>query len=161
MIKRAHARPAPDRHTTAEQEKGNKSVINPINNEEEEWIEICDADGQRVSMHRIAIVCYKENTYLILGAVRENDEGEEEGGLLLIRKEETEGGAIQYTLIQDEDEVEHVVGGFVIHALLDRMAEEDEEEGLFEPASPRAEVPCLEQHGPMTFCCCGDPDYLQ
>lgn len=143
-----------------EQKERQHSVINPINNEEEEWVEVRDADGKRAAMRHIATVRYGENTYFVLGAVHESGDGEEEGGLLLIRKDTTEGGAIQYTLTQDEEEIERVIGGFVMHALWEHLSSCDPEE-LLDLEEFDTNTPCFEQHGPMEFCYCGDPKYLQ
>ncbi|MDO5378659.1 MAG: DUF1292 domain-containing protein [Clostridia bacterium] len=134
-------------------------MINPINNEEE-WVEIYDAEGKRAAMHHIATVRYEEHTYFIFGAVHECDDGEEEEGLVLVRKDETEGGALQYTVTQDDAEIERVIGSFVMHTLWEHMSSSELEE-LLESEASDTSIPCFEQHGPMSFCFCGDPDYLQ
>lgn len=127
---------------------------------EEDWVEIRDADGKTAAMCHIATVLYGEHIYLILGAVRVGSDGEEESGLLLVRKEETEGGAIRYILTQDEEEIEHVLGGFVMRVIMEHIMPQAQEDGL-DPEDQLASDCCTQAHGPMEFCYCGDPDYLQ
>lgn len=148
-----------------EQKERQHSVINPIDNEEEEWVEVRDADGKRAAMRHIATVRYGEHTYFVLGAVRERGDGEEESGFLLVRKDEEEGGVIRYSLSQDGEEIERVIGGFIMRAIWDHLSTGSSEDAM-RWESPESEAlesqpACGEQHGPMEFCYCGDPEYLQ
>lgn len=132
-------------------------MINPINNEEEEWVEISDMDGRKAAMRHIATVRYDGNIYFILGAVRQGGDGEEAKGLLLVRMDEEEDGSVRYTATQDEGEIEHVIGSCVLGAILSHLSSEgDEAFPSFEGA-----LPCAEQHGPMEFCYCDESHYLQ
>ena len=55
-------------------------------------------------------------------------------------------------MAQDEDEIERVVGGFVVQRILRGIAEAGEEE---------ESAPCGGHHAPGEFCVCGDPELLQ
>lgn len=135
-------------------------MIHSNTGEEEGWVEVRDADGKKAAMRHIATVLYGERTYLILGAVRAGGDGEEESGLLLVRREETEGGAVRYILAQDEEEIEHVIGGFVMRVIMEQVLDQEPEE-FSDPEDHLSPDCCTQAHGPMEFCYCGDPDYLQ
>ena len=128
--------------------------------EEEEWVEISDDDGRKAALRHLAMVRDGQKVYHILGAFTPKGDGEGEGGLLLVREDETADGAQEYVLTSDESEVERVIGSFVLHALALAVASEetDEEEGEQDGLQLCA---CGEYHGPGEFCYCDDPDMIQ
>ena len=85
-------------------------MTDPFELEDEEWVEICDADGKRSSMRRLAEVSFGGKNYHVLGAVRQDELGDEEHGLVLVREDQTVDGAQEYVITEDEEEIEHVVG---------------------------------------------------
>ena len=123
--------------------------------DEEEWVEISDGEGQTAALRHLAMVRDGEKTYHILGAFSQREDGEGEGGLLLVREDRAADGVQEYVLTSDENEVQRVIGGFVMHAMAvaaASMEEEGEEAGL---------CPCGTTHAPGEFCFCDDPDMLQ
>ena len=127
--------------------------------DEEEWVEISDDEGRTAALRHLAMVRDGEKTYHILGAYAPEDDGEGDGGLLLVREESTADGAQEYVLTSDETEVERVIGGFVMHALAMYAASEDEEEDGSEN-EPKL-CACGAYHKSGEFCVCDDPDMLQ
>lgn len=128
--------------------------------EEEEWVEISDDEGRKAALRHLAMVRDGQKVYHILGAFTPKEDGEGEGGLLLVREDETADGAQEYVLTSDESEVERVIGSFVLHALalVAESEETDDEEGE-ESASHLCA--CGEYHAPGEFCYCDDPDMIQ
>ena len=130
-------------------------MTDPFELEDEEWVEICDADGKRSSMRRLAEVSFGGKNYHVLGAVRQDELGDEEHGSVLVREDQTVDGAQEYVITEDEEEIEHVVGHFVAQSIM-KMVEHAvslaENDGL---------CPCGMRHRPGEFCFCDHADYLQ
>lgn len=126
-------------------------MTNPF--ESDEWVEVSDENGKKSAMRHLGTVRFAGKTYFVLGAVREGDEGEvAEGALMLVRQDQTPDGAQEYVLANDANEIEHMVGRFVMDSLLEEMAAPQEEEQTW---------PCGQNHRPGEFCCCGMSEYLQ
>ena len=119
---------------------------------DEEWVEISDGEGHRASMRILSTVHMDSHDYYVLGNPKEQEGRVEIDGFLIVREDETPDGAKQYVVAQDEDEIECVVGGFVVQRILRGIAEAGEEE---------ESAPCGGHHAPGEFCVCGDPDLLQ
>ena len=130
-------------------------MTDPFENEDEEWVEICDSTGKRSAMRHLATISLGGKTYFVLGALREDSAGESEEGLLLVREDHTVDGMQEYVIAEDESEIENVVGHFVSHAIL-HMIEQTVCEGISDE-----DCPCGARHRPGDFCYCDDPDYLQ
>jgi len=116
---------------------------------DDEWVELCDMEGHRASFRHLATIGIGERVYMILGAMAE--EMDIPGALMLIREDETVDGAGQYVVVRDKDEIEQVIGRFVMRLLTSHMDEERDE----------AVDPCGCRHRPGEFCFCGDSAYLQ
>jgi len=120
--------------------------------DEEELVEICDSDGKRAAMRHLATIGMGDRVYHVLGALDEEDEH----GFLLIREERTSDGAQEYIVTNDEREIEHVIGRFIMesimHVISEAMEADEWEDGI---------SPCGMKHRPGEFCVCGQPDYLQ
>ena len=119
---------------------------------DEEWVEISDGEGRKASMRILSTVHMDSHDYYVLGNPKEQDGRVEIDGFLIVREDETPDGAKQYVVAQDEDEIERVVGGFVVQRILRGIAEAGEEE---------ESAPCGGHHAPGEFCVCGDPELLQ
>ena len=133
-----------------------------LKTEEEEWVEISDGEGHTAALRHLATVRDGEKTYHVLGAYApQGDEGEGEGGFLLIREDATADGAQEYVVASDENEVERVIGNFVLHALAIFAASQDEEEDEEEDLSDAERCACGEVHAPGEFCVCGVNGLLQ
>ena len=119
--------------------------------EEEEWVEISDDDGRKAALRHLAMVRDGQKVYHILGAFTPKGDVEGEGGLLLVREDETADGAQEYVLTSDESEVERVIGSFVLHTLaLVTASEADDDE---ESEENRQQLcACGEYHAPGEFC---------
>ena len=138
-----------------------------LKTEEEEWVEISDGEGHTAALRHLATVRDGEKTYHVLGAFTPKGDGEEgEGGFLLIREDATADGAQEYVVASDENEVERVIGSFVLQAMALFAAsqdEDDEEDGVdWQDEMPETEMcPCGEMHAPGEFCVCGQSELLQ
>ena len=128
--------------------------------EEEEWVEISDDEGRKAALRHLAMVRDGQKVYHILGAFAPKEDGEGEGGLLLVREDETADGAQEYVLTSDESEIERVIGGFVLHALA-LVAESEATDGEESEENAPQLCACGEYHAPGEFCYCDDPDMLQ
>ena len=126
---------------------------NPFEPEEEEWVEICDASGKRAAMRHLATLSVSGKTYFVLGSVSQDDEG----GLLLVREDETVDGVQEYVVADDESEIEDVVGRFVAHTLM-RIVESAMDEAQEDGDDV---CPCGIKHAPGEFCVCDETDLLQ
>lgn len=124
-------------------------MTNPFENEDE-WVEICDSEGNKSSLRHLATIRIDDQNYFVLGDPRELEGRVEIRGFLIVREEETESGEKRYVVTRDESEIQNVVGNFVIRRILREIAGEAEEVS-----------PCGMKHGPGEFCVCGDPDWLQ
>ena len=119
---------------------------------EDEWVELCDLEGHRASFLHLATIGIDEKVYMVLGAM--HDDTGEPGALMLIREDETVDGANQYVVVKDKQEIEYVVGRFVMRILTAHMDEEEMEENSSQSA-------CGCRHRPWEFCFCDDPAFLQ
>ena len=116
---------------------------------DDEWVELCDLEGHRASFRHLATIGIDEKVYMILGAMREDVD--EPGALMLVREDESAEG--QYVVVRDRQEIETVVGRFVMRVLTAHLDDEAQEESL------RSACGCM--HGPREFCFCDDPAFLQ
>ena len=130
-------------------------MTDPFEHDDAEWVEICDADGKRSSMRLLATIGFAGKNYFILDALRENDDGDAEHGLLLLREDQTIDGAQEYIIADDDAEIENVVGRFVMQSIV-KMVERTMAEASTDEGSP-----CGIKHAPDEFCFCDNPDYLQ
>lgn len=123
---------------------------------DDEWVEICDIEGRRMSMRHLATMRLGEKTYILLEDGREEIPGE--GAMMLVREDRTVDGAKEYVVSSDEQEIERVMGRFAAH--LFEMTMHDD---LPEMDAPDMEMPeaCGCVHQPGEFCYCDDPAYLQ
>ncbi|MBQ8618656.1 MAG: DUF1292 domain-containing protein [Clostridia bacterium] len=128
---------------------------------EDEWVDVYDVEGRKTSLRHLATVRIGAKTYMILG---EQEDFEEKGRLMLVRKDQTVDGMTEYVVAQDEAEIERVMGHFVMHLLMDHLgelpdelAQELELMGLEEDV----DTPCGCSHHPGEFCFCGIDAYLQ
>lgn len=119
---------------------------------DDEWVELCDLEGNRASFRHLATIGVHQNTYMILGAAF--DEMDEPGALMLIREDETVDGVSQYVVVKDTKEIEMVIGRFVMRLLTAHLDDESF------PVDD-ADSPCGCRHRPWEFCYCDDPAYLQ
>ena len=124
---------------------------------DDEWVEICDIEGRRMSMRHLATMRLGEKTYILLddGSVIERGECM----LMLVREDRTVDGAKEYVVSSDEKEIECVMGRFAAHLFEMTLKEEMEEL----PPMDVAELTetCGREHRPGEFCYCDDPAYLQ
>lgn len=126
---------------------------------DDEWVDVYDVSGNKTSLRHLATVRCNEKNYMILGTDR--DGFEEKGSLMLVREERTVDGATEYVVANDEKEVEHVIGHFVMHILaehIDEMPPEFSDEWM-NLSDLHDDCGCF--HRPCEFCYCNDPDYLQ
>ena len=123
---------------------------------DDEWVEICDIEGRRMSMRHLATMRLGEKTYILLEDGREEIPGE--GAMMLVREDRTVDGAKEYVVSSDEQEIERVMGRFAAH--LFEMTMHDD---LPEMDAPDMEMPeaCGCAHQPGEFCYFDDPAYLQ
>lgn len=119
---------------------------------DDEWVEICDIEGHRMSMRHLATLRLGEKTYILL----EDGETRGEGMMMLVREDRTVDGAPEYVVSGDEQEIERVVGRFA--ARLFEMSMDMPE--LDAPDMEMTEA-CGCAHRPGEFCYCDDPAYLQ
>ncbi len=125
-------------------------MTNPFETEEE-WVEVADETGEKAAMRFLGTVDLVGKHYLILAAVHQKENGDDETGILLVRQDMTPDGAVEYVLTSDAKEIEQVVGRFIMDEMHEAMGEAENEEELL----------CGEKHAPGEFCFCGNPDYLQ
>ena len=129
------------------------SILN--RNEEIGWFEVSDEEGRVAALRPIATVVYSGKVYSMMGAIRMNEHGEGEGGLVLVRQSSllnSEG--TRYEVVSDNAEIEHVMGQ-VMAALLTETSQPDFAVG------EDAEAACGEEHGPLELCYCDNERYLQ
>ena len=70
---------------------------------DDEWVEICDIEGRRMSMRHLATMRLGEKTYILLEDGREEIPGE--GAMMLVREDRTVDGAKEYVVSSDEQEI--------------------------------------------------------
>ena len=119
---------------------------------EDEWVELCDLEGHKASFRHLATIGIDERVYMILGAMQGGMD--EPGALMLVREDETADGTNQYVVVKDKQEIEMVVGRFVMRILTAHLDEDAPNDEPFEPA-------CGCRHRPCEFCFCDDPAFLQ
>jgi len=119
---------------------------------DDEWVELCDLEGHRASFRHLATIGLNQKTYMVLGAAHDGEDLS--GVLMLIREDETADGTNQYMVVNDKQEIEHVIRHFVMRLITahteDMDAEKDDAINL---------CGCI--HGPREFCFCNNPEYLQ
>ena len=119
---------------------------------EDEWVELCDLEGHKASFRHLATIGIDERVYMILGSMRYGMD--EPGALMLVREDETADGTNQYVVVKDKQEIEMVVGRFVMRILTAHLDEDTPDVASFEPS-------CGCRHRPWEFCFCDDPAFLQ
>ena len=122
--------------------------------EESGWFEVSDENGQTTVMRPIATIVSNGRVYSLMGAVRTNEQGEDEGGLVLVRQSSLlhkEG--TRYEVVGDEGEVERVMSR-VMAALLSQM-----QQGADQPANSDREQP--RASSPREFSVCDMDEFLQ
>lgn len=124
---------------------------------DDEWVEICDIEGHRMSMRHLATMRLGEKTYILLEDGSEETRGE--GAMMLVREDRTVDGAKEYVVSSDEQEIERVIGRFAAH-LFEMTMQDDDMPGMDEHDMEMAEA-CGCAHRPGEFCYCDDPAYLQ
>ena len=129
-------------------------MTDPFEHDDEEWVEICDAEGKRSAMRHLATVSVGGKNYFVLGASREAEAGVMEHGLMLVREDETVDGAHEYVVAEDDEEIENVVGHFIAHAIMEMIAHAAS-------IAEEADCPCGIKHRAGEFCVCDNPDFLQ
>ncbi len=118
-----------------------------------EWVEISDASGNRAALRHLGTVKFNDKKYYVLGAVKLNDDGEDEGGFVLVRQDQIGDGAQQYVITSDETEVENVIGRFIMNEIISQFgAAPYEDDGMCHCGLP---------HESGAFCYCDDPEFLQ
>lgn len=128
-------------------------MTDPFEIDDAEWVEICDAEGKRSAMKLLATIGFAGKNYFILASLHEAEEGDNEHRLLLLREDQTIDGAQEYVIADDEDEIENVVGRFVMQSIMKMVAHS--------MASTEDDCPCGMKHNAGEFCFCDQPDYLQ
>lgn len=126
---------------------------------DEEWVEIQDDEGRPTAMRHLATIEFQERLYHLLCAVRENNATQGEAGLLLIREEISADGTKRLLMMQDDEEITRMLGGFMLHTILERASSQEpsSEFSLDEMKKPS----CGHAHAPDEFCYCDDPRFLQ
>ena len=124
---------------------------------DDEWVEICDIEGHRMSMRHLATMRLGEKTYILLEDGSEETRGE--GAMMLVREDRTVDGAKEYVVSSDEQEIERVIGRFAAH-LFEMTMQDDDLPGMDAPDAELTEA-CGCEHHPGEFCYCDDPAYLQ
>lgn len=127
-------------------------MTDPFEKEDEELVVICDSDGKRSAMRHLATVSMGNHKYHVLGSMEE-DEGD---GIILVREETTSDGTKEYVIASDEQEIEDVVGRFIMQAVMKMVSSVMEAEHADDGISP-----CGMKHRPGEFCVCEHPDFLQ
>lgn len=130
-------------------------MTDPFELEDEEIVEISDSEGKRSAMRLLATISFGGKKYFVLGALSEQEDGETEQGLILLREDQTIDGAHEYVITEDESEIENVVGRFVMEAVV-KMIAHSEMENMQDD-----ECPCGMKHRPGEFCVCDNTDFLQ
>ena len=112
--------------------------MNPFDKQEDgSWMEVSDEDGHVASLRPIATVVYDAKVYSLMGAMRVNDSGEQEGGLVLVKQNRLLNGiGTKYEVVSDEKEVENVMG-HVVGAIVGEMGPEFAEQM---PGAPEEET---------------------
>lgn len=127
-------------------------MANSREHDDGEWVEISDASGNRAALRHLGTVKFNDKTYYVLGAVKLNDDGEDEGGFVLVRQDQI-GDAQQYVITSDEDEVENVIGRFIMNEIISQFGSADYvDDGMCHCGLP---------HKLGDFCYCDDPEFLQ
>lgn len=133
---------------------------------DEEWVEICDIEGRRLSMRHLVTLNVGGKTYMLLA----DDEVGRPGmsALMLVREERTADGAQEYVISVDDQEIERVMERVAEGMFAMRMEAVDQDFSDFSDFLPEADEAfpdedgvCLSAHSPLEFCYCGDPNYLQ
>ena len=139
----------------------------PFDDEEyfdDEWVDVYDSSGKKASLRHLATVRCHEKTYMILGSLEMG--ADERNALMLVREDHTVDGATEYVVANDKNEIESVIGQFVMRMLLDHMDDLPSElaqamEDLMPPTDFAEDKCCTCSHQPGEFCFCDNPLYLQ
>ena len=121
-----------------------------------EWFQVSDEEGRVAVLRPIATIVDSGKVYSLMGAIRVNDTGDSEGGLVLVRQSNllNEEGT-RYEVVGDDAEIEKVMGR-VLSALLTEY-----ENDAFYPAAVTERSECGVAHGPLELCYCDCDEYLQ
>ena len=120
------------------------------------WFEVSDEDGRTAALKPIATIACGGNFYSLMGAIRMNDKGENEGGLVLVRQNSLSHGlSTRYEVVGDEKEIE-IVMAHVMGALIFEMGSSEPSEDIPEMIM----TDCGMKHGPRELCICGMDEYI-
>ena len=121
------------------------------------WIEVRDEDGHKAALKPIATLAYEGSVYSLMGAIRINENGENEGGLVLLRQNRLRHDeGTRYEVVGDESEIENVMGR-MMGTLLFETGEEDALPDLMGSLMNS----CGRSHSYREFCYCDMEEYLQ
>lgn len=128
---------------------------------EDEWVDVYDVEGRKASLRHLATVRLGGKAHMILGEMQ--DEWQDKGRLMVVREDQTVDGVTEYVVVHDEAEIEHVMGHFAMHLLMDHLDQLPDElaQELAQMDLEDMDAPCGCSHRPGEFCFCGDPIYLQ
>lgn len=130
-------------------------MFNSFGNDDD-WLEVSDGDGRKASMKHLATVQFEGKNYMILGAVKENAEGEPEGGVLVLREENASDRHKIGVIERDREKIERIIGTFIMKTIAEHIAGEEDFFDL-----PQEESACGMTHLPGEYCVCCDPNFLQ
>lgn len=134
-------------------------MTNPFKSDE--WVELSDGEGNKAHIRHVATIEQGETTYLVIGAVRESEEGTVRSGFVLVREVKVSEDSADYIVEQDLEAIERVVSDDVAQTILEQIQEAYEEK-LEEMDDLEDDLPaCGMAHGPREFCFCGRPEFLQ
>ncbi len=121
-----------------------------------EWFQVSDEEGRVAVLRPIATIVDSGKVYSLMGAIRVNEAGDSEGGLVLVRQNSllNEEGT-RYEVVGDDAEIEKVMG----HVLSALLTEYENDEFYTAPLKESGE--CGVSHGPLEFCYCDSDEYLQ
>ena len=119
------------------------------------WFEVSDEEGHTAALRPIATVVSGGKVYSLMGAIRQGDTGESEGGLVLVRQNtllHREG--TRYEVVGDEQETEQVMS-----CMMEALLKEAE-------TADSAEMPLLQTISPLAgslreFSICDQEDMIQ
>ncbi len=127
--------------------------------EETGWFEVSDEEGHKAALHPIAVIMRNGRVYSLMGAIRRNDAGEDEGGLVLFRQSRlaNEEGT-SYEVVGDDQEIEQVMAG-MMEAFMDEAGQGMP--GPFPDMGSECGVTHPGSRSFREFCVCGVEELLQ
>ncbi len=118
------------------------------------WFEVSDEDGHTAALRPIATIVSDGKVYSLMGAIRQSETGESEGGIVLVRQTtllHREG--TRYEVVGDEQETERVM-----ERVMEALMEDAENEA---PVLPSLPVLLSASGKPREFNICDQADLLQ